>query len=65
MIKVWIVILTTAHPPHVDPMTQMFQVFDEVACRRMEQAPTILKSGLYWSARCESILIPKPERKEK
>lgn len=68
MIKIWIVILTTAIPasvepplPGVDSLTQEFRVFDEAACRAMETEPTILEGGLYWSARCEPRLIPKPK----
>lgn len=64
MIKIWIVILTTAFPPNVPSMTQEFRVFDETACRKMESPATVLPSGLYWSARCESALIPKPKKEE-
>jgi hypothetical protein len=42
-------------------MTQELRVFDEAACRAMEVEPTILEGGLYWSARCKSMLIPKPK----
>ena len=64
MIKTWIVILTTAMPPHVDSMTQEYRVFDEVACRAAEKEPTVLESGLYWSARCTFVLTPKKKEEK-
>lgn len=72
MIKIWIVILTTAIAPSTDPtlpgvdsMTQEYRVFDEAACKSAERAPTVSESGLYWSARCKWVLIPKPKEEEK
>lgn len=72
MTKIWIVILTTAIAPSTDPllpgvdsMTQEYRVLDEEACRRAESPPTVSANGLYWSARCKWMLIPKPKEEEK
>jgi hypothetical protein len=65
LIKVWIIILTTAMPPHVKSMTQDIPVLDEVTCRAMEVPAFTAENGLYWSARCKSILVPKPKEEKK
>jgi hypothetical protein len=64
MIKVWILTITTAMAPNVDARTQEVPISSEEACRQLESPPTILKSGLYWSAHCDAILAPKPKEKK-
>jgi hypothetical protein len=63
MIKVWILILTTGGA-HIDAKTQEIRMFSEETCRTMESQPTVLEGGIYWSARCKSILVKKKKKPE-
>lgn len=73
MIKIWIVVMTTAIAPTpnaipplpgVEALTQEFRVFDEEVCRKYDVAPRVDASGMYVSTHCEWRLIPKPKDKE-
>lgn len=64
MIKVWILILTTAGPGEVPSKTQDIPMFDERSCRSNEREPHVGSTGVYWSARCKWILVPKPKEKK-
>ena len=64
MIKTWIIVLTTALPPNVDSMTQEIPVFNEESCRARAALPAVDDNGLYWSARCTFVLVPKPKEEK-
>lgn len=63
MIKVWILILTTGGS-HISYETQEVRMFSEETCRTFESDPHYHETGIYWSARCKQILVPKPKEKK-